>query len=311
MDPPSHRITRLAPSPTGALHLGNARTFLINWALARQQGWRIVLRIEDLDGPRVKPQAAQQAIDLLRWLGVDWDDGPWSQRHDLAPYQTALEQLAAAGRTYPCTCTRKDITAATSAPHLDNHELRYPGTCRTYPPAEGQTAALRVMVPDENIVFDDVLCGRQMINVQRQAGDFVVATKVALPAYQLAVVVDDAAAAVSDVVRGDDLLNSTGRQLWLQRFLNLGPPPRYYHLPLVLGPDGRRLAKRHGDTRLLGYRQSGVSADRVVGLLSHWCGIIDHRSPMSAADFRQHFDLDRLPREPVRFSKEDATWLDT
>ena len=302
----SPRITRLAPSPTGALHLGNARTFLINWALARQNGWRIVLRIEDLDGPRVKPGAAEQAIDVLGWLGMDWDDGPMYQRGDLAPYREALDVLSRKRLTYPCTCTRKDIAAALSAPH--EHELRYPGTCRDKPPNDGE-AAVRVTIPDEAITFDDWFAGPRSINVQQQVGDFVVATKAGLPAYQLAVVVDDARQGVTDIVRGDDLLDSTARQLWLQRFLGAASPPRYCHLPLVLGPDGRRLAKRHGDTRITTYRERGCTAERVVGLLAHWCGIIDEREEMSANQFLDRFDLDRVPRGSITFIEDDDAWL--
>ena len=127
----THQRTRLAPSPTGALHLGNARTFLVNWALARQRGWQIVLRIDDLDGPRIKAGAADGALEMLSWLGLDWDEGPYFQRHDLLPYRHALEQLGNQGDIYPCRCTRKQIAAASlSAPHACDHELRYPGTCR-------------------------------------------------------------------------------------------------------------------------------------------------------------------------------------
>ncbi len=314
-DAPS-RVTRLAPSPTGALHLGNARTFLINWALARQSGWRIVLRIEDLDTPRVKPGAAQQAIDDLDWLGIDWDAGPTYQLEDLSPYRAALETLRRRGLTYPCICTRSEIAAAQSAPHGDEHELRYPGTCRPGdepPPIHGyddsRPTATRLKVPDEPIAFDDALARRQPVNVQREGGDFIVATKADLPAYQLAVVIDDARQGVTDVVRGDDLLRSTARQVLLYRLLGLGPPPRYCHLPIVLGQDGRRLAKRHGDTRLDFYREAGVSPERVVGLLAYWCGIIDGREPMSAETFGERFTLEALPRQPVTFTQEDDRWL--
>ncbi|NOY29816.1 MAG: tRNA glutamyl-Q(34) synthetase GluQRS, partial [Planctomycetes bacterium] len=193
---PAHR-TRLAPSPTGALHLGNARTFLVNWALARQRGWKIVLRIEDLDGPRFKEGAAELAIELLRWLGLDWDEGPFYQRYDLAPYEKATARLANAGHVYPCHCTRKEIQQATlSAPHGDGHELRYPGTCRETPAetnllgAEG--VAWRVRVPTGSTSFVDTFCGEQTYDIGETVGDFLVGTKLGLPSYQLAVVVDDA-----------------------------------------------------------------------------------------------------------------------
>src|SRR3954470_4842949 len=177
--------TRLAPSPTGALHLGNARTFLVNWALARQRGWNIILRVEDLDGPRVKPGAAAEAIDILGWLGVDWDEGPYYQREDLSPYRAAIGALAAQGDIYPCQCTRREIEAASlSAPHGDEHELRYPGTCR---PAErlsldfnkvsGEGVAWRFRAPDGVTTFHDHFAGEYSHDIQATTGDFLVATK--------------------------------------------------------------------------------------------------------------------------------------
>lgn len=308
------RVTRLAPSPTGALHLGNARTFLVNWAMARQRGWRIVFRVEDLDGPRVKPGADRQAVDDLRWLGLDWDQDCGRQRDDLSPYHTALQRLAQRGLVYACSCTRREIEQAQSAPHAGEHELRYPGTCRPTSPkpcrvALSEATAWRLIVPDEPVDFVDEVAGPQRFNVQRQVGDFIVATKMGLPAYQLAVVVDDHRQGVSDVVRGDDLLGSTARQIWLWRMLECAPLPRWWHLPLVYGTDGHRLAKRHGDTRLAWYREREVTPQRIVGLLAWWCGVQPQRQPMSATEFQAGFDLDRLPRQPITFTAEDHAWL--
>jgi glutamyl-tRNA synthetase len=298
------------------LHLGNARTFLGNWALARQRGWQIVLRIEDLDGPRVKAGAAAEAIDVLRWLGLDWDEGPYYQRNDLAPYRRALERLAAHGDIYPCRCTRREIEAASlSAPHGDEHELRYPGTCR---PTEktpvdfaqhiAEGVAWRLRVADGATTFNDQFAGRHTHNIQDASGDFLVATKESLPSYQLAVVVDDARQGIDRVVRGNDLLASTHRQLLLQQRLGLRPPPEYFHLPLVVGQDGRRLAKRHGDSRISRYRALGVSVERIIGLLAEWCGL-GERGPMSAANFLQAFQLHRLSDKPVVFTPADDAWL--
>lgn len=308
--------TRLAPSPTGALHLGNARTFLVNWALARQQGWEIVLRIEDLDSPRVKEGAAQQAIDDLAWLGLDWDEGPLYQLADQTPYEAALEQLAQQGAIYPCRCTRKQIEAAAlSAPHGDEHELRYPGTCRPDKPEatswlenreEGTAWRLRVNLGET--VFQDNVAGPQKDSVAQSVGDFLVATKTGLPAYQLAVVVDDERQGVDQIVRGDDLVRSTHRQLLVQQQLEITDTPTYTHLPLVIGEDGRRLAKRHGDTRLDHYRQAGVNPEKVVGLLASWCGT-GPRKPMTADEFKQRFQLKTMPKLPAIFSAADDQWL--
>ena len=308
--------TRLAPSPTGALHLGNARTFLVTWALARQLGWQIVLRIEDLDGPRIKSGADAEAIELFEWLGIDWDEGPYYQLRDLNPYQVALEQLAAQGDLYPCRCTRSQIEAASlSAPHGDEHELRYPGTCRPDSPvplawnAAGATEmALRFRVPQEELNFDDQFAGPQTWDVASSVGDFLVRTKGNLPSYQLAVVVDDLRQGITQVIRGDDLLSSTPRQLLLYDKLGLARVPTYTHLPLVVGQDGRRLAKRHGDSRLSHFRALGVSAERVIGLLAQWCGL-EAQTEMSSAEFAEQFCLDTLPREKTVFTPADEAWL--
>ncbi len=308
--------TRLAPSPTGALHLGNARTFLVNWALARQQGWEIVLRVEDLDGPRIKAGATEQAIALLEWLGLDWDEGPYFQLHDQSAYCEALRQLADAGVIYPCRCTRKQLEAASlSAPHGHEHDLRYPGNCRppegTYVEREllgAQDVAWRIRVPEGPTVFEDAFAGRQKFDIQQSVGDFLVATKSGLVSYQLAVVVDDARQGIDQVVRGDDLLASTPRQMLLHKQLQLGQTPTYTHLPLVIGEDGRRLAKRHGDSRLSHYQEQGVRAERVIGLLSEWCGL-GRRSELPAGEFAKHVQIDQLSREPIVFTEADDAWL--
>lgn len=311
----------MAPSPTGALHLGNARTFLANWLLARARGWRILLRIEDLDGPRVKPWAAQAAIDALGWLGLDWDEGPVAQSADLAPYHAAMERLAAAGLAYPCSLTRREIEAAASAPQEGSGEIRCPPEFRPPPgPQRFDSAAAtnwRFRTPDEAVVIDDAFAGRVELRPLETIGDFVIWTKRGEPAYQLAVVVDDARQGVTQVVRGDDLLESAGRQALLQRAMGL-PSPRWTHLPLVVGPDGRRLAKRHGDTRLDRYREAGVPVERVLGLLGWWLGALGTpTAPGGRGDLRAAaleeiaagFNLGRIPTGPVRFTPEDDAWL--
>jgi glutamyl-tRNA synthetase len=273
----ARRVTRLAPSPTGALHLGNARTFLVNWALARQAGWSIVMRIEDLDGPRIKNDAAELALDTLRWLGIDWDGDPLTQSHDLSPYRRAMQTLAQQQRIFACDLSRSQISAAASAPHADEHEQYYAPHLRPADHAafafEREDCNYRFRVDDNaQVTFDDHCLGPYSYNVATSVGDFVIWTKRGLPAYQLAVVVDDARQGVTDVVRGDDLLSSAARQVLLQDALGL-PRMHCWHQPLVLGPDGRRLAKRHGDTRVAAYRDRGVPATRIIGLLASWCGI--------------------------------------
>jgi glutamyl-tRNA synthetase len=309
---PKPRITRLAPSPTGALHLGNARTFLINWAIARREGMRIILRIEDLDGPRVKAGAIEQTIDLLRWLGIDWDEGPMIQSNDLRPYTDAMERLARSALAYPSELSRTEVESAASAPQEGVHETAFPSSLR---PALVSRAFVdgeinwRFAVPPETVSFADGFAGSQSHRVCDTVGDFILWTKRRQPAYQLAVVVDDHRQGVTDIVRGDDLLDSAARQLLLYRALGYQPEPSYTHLPLIRGSDGRRLAKRHGDTRLDTYRAKGVTAERVIGLIGAWCDVVPLPRTLSAADFREAFDLHNLSHDPVTFTPENDRWL--
>ncbi len=297
--------TRLAPSPTGSLHLGNARTFLVNWALARRNGWKVLLRIEDLDGPRVKPEARDGILRALEWLGLDWDEGPLVQSDDLAPYRAAIETLVETGAAFPCKLTRGEIAAAASAPQEGAHELVYPSSLRpksrdrVFSDAESNW---RFAVGEDAVAFDDAFAGPRTFDLSKLVGDFIVWTKRALPAYQLAVVVDDHRQGITHVVRGDDLLDSAARQLLLYRALGYAPEPSYLHLPLVIGPDGKRLAKRHGDSRLDALRAAGVPAERVIGLLARWCGL-DARA-LTAREFAAAFELSRVTKAPIVFSPD-------
>ncbi len=295
-------IGRLAPSPTGAQHVGNARTYLLAWLSARSQGGRVILRIEDIDSPRIKPGAAEQAIEDLRWLGLDWDEGPYFQTARLPLYEEALRQLQARELVYPCTCTRADIERAASAPHLDHEGPSYPGTCAARRAADmeelaGRSFAWRFRAGPGASRFRDEYRGEVEVPADF-GGDFVVWKSAGTPAYQLAVVVDDAAMGITEVIRGDDLIPSTPRQLQLYQALGL-PPPTFVHVPLVVGPDGRRLAKRHGDTRLSAVRAAGVRPEALVGLLAWSCGLLEQIEPVRSGDSLAGFRLDRLPREPL------------
>ena len=308
----SKRVSRLAPSPTGALHLGNARTFLINWALARNGGWDLLMRIEDLDGPRVKAGAVRQTLETLSWLGLDYDGKVLEQSKDLDPYRQAMRGLAEAGLIFACDLTRKEIQQAASAPHGDDHEIHFPAELRPSEPErfefDREDRNYRLITPDEPIEIADAFAGPTVHHPHREVGDFVIWTRRGVPGYQLAVVVDDARQGVTDVVRGDDLLPSAARQVLLYRALGV-EPPRFWHLPLVIGEDGKRLAKRHGNTRLARYRDEGVSPERVIGLLAHWCGLCEERREWTARDFRGAFSLDSVSHHPVIFTEEDHRWL--
>lgn len=302
--------TRLAPSPTGRLHLGNARTFLINWLLARQEGARVVLRIEDLDAARCRPELLRTALDDLRWLGLTHDEGPFLQSERLPTFARAADELRAGGLVYPCVCTRREVRAA-SAPHAEDEEITYPGTCRGRFATEeeardhaGRTPALRFRVPPGEVEFEDRVLGATRIDPSIRGGDFVIRSPDGMWSYQLAVAVDDAAMGVTDVVRGDDLVPSTPRQILILRALG-NAAPRYAHVPLVLDADGRRLAKRHGDTELAALRDAGISAERVLATVAGLCGI-DAGRETSAAELVPRFDLARLPRGPVRIG--DLGW---
>jgi len=304
-------ITRLAPSPTGALHLGNARTFIVNWILARRYGWRIVMRVEDLDGPRVRPEAIDQTLDTLRWLGLDWDGEATIQSQDLDPHAGAMDTLARAALAYPCELTRAEIAAAASAPHAGDAVPAAVTRPRPLRPStfDNHETNWRFVTPTAPVEVDDVLVGHASLLPAEEAGDFVIWTKRGMPAYQLAVVVDDARQGVTQVVRGDDLLASAGRQVLLYQALGLRPLPTYTHLPLVLGPDGRRLAKRHGDTRLTTYQEQGVPVERILGLLAHWTLPSQPRTAINLEEFADGLDLDTMPRGPARFTPEDDAWL--
>ncbi len=296
----SQVIGRLAPSPTGAQHIGNARTYLIAWLSARTQNGQVLLRIEDIDSPRTKPGAAQIAQDDLRWLGLNWDGPTQVQTSRLSLYQSAFERLKSKELVYPCTCSRKDVEDAASAPHLDHEPTPYPGTCAQRRAADAEVITDRPYAWRFRFTSQPAFTDRFVGQVQpdpRHAGDFVIWKNTGTPAYQLAVVVDDAAQQVTEVIRGDDLIPSTPRQLSIYQALGL-VPPQFIHVPLVVGPDGRRLAKRHGDTRLATLREQGVPAESCVGLLAWSCGWLSNIQPITAQELLPRFSLQTIPRTP-------------
>lgn len=307
-------VGRLAPSPTGLLHLGHARTFLIAWWRARSVGGRILMRLEDLDGPRVRPEMSEAALRDLAWLGLDWDGPAYVQSAGLAELAAAAERLEQQGQAYACVCSRGDVRAAQSAPQQGDSEPRYPGTCRgKYASAAaalaetGKAAGLRLRVPDGELTVNDELSGACAFDVQGTVGDFLIAKRDRAPAYQLAVVVDDARQGVNEVVRGDDLLESAARQRLLQQALGL-PAVRYFHVPLVVDEAGRRLAKRHDDLSLAELRAGGTDARAIVAWAAQSCGLsCDERT--TASDLLPAFSLTTVPRQAVTLAAADIARL--
>jgi glutamyl-tRNA synthetase len=314
---------RFAPSPTGPLHLGNARTALLALLAVRARRGTLVMRVEDLDRPRVRPGVEAALLDELRWLGLGWDEGPdlggrygpyrQSERGDR--YQAALRRLREAGLAYPCFCSRAEVAAAARAPHGPADDgPRYPGTCRELSAAEvtrrssARPPAWRLRVEPGQVAFDDAVQGACRFDVAGATGDFVVMRADGIAAYQLAVAVDDAAMEITEVVRGDDLLPSTARQLLLFAALEL-TPPRFAHVPLVVGDDGQRLAKRHGARSLGELRQAGAAPEAVIGLLAASCGLAPAGTRCAASELVGGFGWGRLPRGPATLPAEAVAAL--
>ena len=296
----AHVRGRFAPSPTGLLHLGSARTALVAWLSSRKKRGEFVLRVEDLDTPRVVPGALHAMVRDLKWLGLDWDEGPdrsgpfapYIQSQRVEHYRAALRDLVARDLVYPCTCSRKEIASIASAPHgPDDEGPRYPGTCRNGPTHPERAPCYRFRMPQKTPVFEDILHGT--VSQPDDLGDFVVCRADGIFAYQFAVVVDDLAMDITEVVRADDLLSSTPKQIALIEALG-GKRPNYLHVPLMLGDDGVRLSKRHASTAIAERRELGESAHTVLGKLAASLNLIDGEEAISAEALIAVFDPSRL-----------------
>ena len=295
---------RYAPSPTGDLHMGNLRTALLAWLFARCAGGQFVLRIEDLDRPRVHPGATERMLYDLRWLGLDWDEGPdiggpyapYTQSERQEIYASYLQRLADKGLIYPCYCSRAEIARAASAPQGDEGP-RYPGTCRNLTQAQRRQyeadkrrPSLRFRVDDERIVsFTDLLAGPLEQQVHQTIGDFIVCRSDGLFAYQFAVVVDDALMRINQVVRGADLLQSTPRQVLLYEALEY-QVPTFAHVPLLLDEHGKRFSKRIQSAGLEPLRAARATPAQVVGLLAADCGLVEKGEQLTASELAQQYN---------------------
>ena len=296
---------RFAPSPSGRMHMGNLWSCLLAWLSARSAGGRMVLRLEDLDPDRCRPEHCDQVMRDLEWLGLDWDGKPVWQSQRTEAYAHAFHILEEQGIIYPCYCTRAERLAA-SAPHRSDGLQVYDGRCSRLTAEEREELAKtrrpawRAAVPEKTITFCDLLYGNYNEDLKHDCGDFIVRRSDGVYAYQLAVVVDDAMMGVTQVVRGSDLLSSTPRQLWLQEALGF-PHPDYGHLPLLLSPEGRRLAKRDRDLEL-GELQRRYTAAELVGALACAAGLIDRPQAITPRELIPLFSWDKLPKEDLVWS---------
>lgn len=304
-------VGRFAPTPSGRMHAGNVFSALMAWLSVRSQGGRMVLRIEDLDPRAQSRERAELLMDDLRWLGLDWDEGPVFQSEREDHYRAAAQRLTELGLTYPCFCTRAQLHAA-SAPHASDGTYIYPGTCRNLTPEQVRERSLsrrpalrlRVPAPDDpkgTVAVRDRVYGTFSEVLARDCGDFLIRRSDGVFAYQLAVVVDDALMGVTEVVRGHDLLGSTPRQVYLQRLLGYAEPA-YAHVPLLLAPDGRRLSKRDRDLDLGRMREAGVRPEALVGALAAKAGLAERGERMTPRSLVNRFSWDT-----VRTHRNDQT----
>ena len=290
-------VGRFAPTPSGRMHLGNVFAALIAWLSVRSQHGSLVLRMEDLDTQRTSADFAQILRDDLQWLGLTWDEETPPQSQRTAVYDRYFEKLMDEGLLYPCYCTRSQLHSV-NAPHLSDGTYVYPGTCRnlTDPPA-GRKPAWRVVVPDREWAFHDLVQGDYRLNLATGCGDMVVRRADGVYVYQLAVTVDDGESGVTEVVRGMDLLSSAPRQMYLQEKLGFSHPV-YGHVPMLLAPDGRRLSKRDKDLDL-GVLRQRLTPEALIGTLAFAAGLTQRNIPISAAELATLFSWENLRGDTI------------
>lgn len=308
---------RFAPSPSGEMHIGNAWTALMAWLQVRKAGGTMVLRIEDLDPQRSRSEYIRLIQEDLTWLGLDWDEGPgkegvygpYLQSKRSGLYAEVLDKLKTAGYIYPCFCTRSDIRSASQAPHGVDNGFNYPGTCRDLNSDEikrrilkGERFSLRFRLSQEKLEFTDLVFGPHFTT--KDSGDFIVLRSDGIFAYQLAVVADDANMQISHVLRGADLLDATIYQVALYRALNI-PQPLFAHIPIVFGPDGRRLSKRQGDVSLHILRKRGTKAENILGLFAYWAKLLPKPEAVKAKELIPLFNVNSLSNNNIFWNTDD------
>ena len=290
-------VGRFAPTPSGRMHLGNVFAALMAWLAVRSEDGTMILRMEDLDTQRTKPEYCDVLRQDLAWLGLDYDQETPPQSTRSAVYGAYLEKLRQMDLLYPCYCTRAQLHSV-NAPHRADGTYVYPGTCRENPPKNpDRIPSWRVKVPDEDWCVVDKIQGRYTENLARDCGDFVLQRGDGAYLYQLAVTVDDGESGVTQVVRGVDLLNSAPRQMYLQKLLGFSHP-EYAHVPLLVAPDGRRLSKRDRDMDL-GYLRQHLSAPQLIGILAQAAGLTEKPEPVMPTELIGEFSWDKLRKEDI------------
>ncbi len=302
--------TRFAPSPTGYLHIGGARTALFSWLYARKHGGRFVLRIEDTDLERSTPESVNAILEAMAWLGLDYEEGPFFQTQRFDRYREVLQQLLALGKAYYCYCTKEELESLRSDQMARKEKPRYDGRYRDYqgPPREGVEPVVRFKNPLQGVVvIDDLIRGRIAIN-NRELDDVIIARADGAPTYNFCVVVDDMDMGVTHVIRGDDHINNTPRQMNILQALS-APIPQYAHVPMILGADGRRLSKRHGAVSVLQYRDEGFLPQALLNYLVRLGWSHGDQEVFTLDDLVQLFDLQDVNKAPSTFNPDKLLWL--
>jgi glutamyl-tRNA synthetase len=309
--------TRIAPAPSGSIHVGNARAALYNWLFAQQNKGIFVLRIEDTDQKRATPEAYDAIVEDLEWLGLTWDEGPFRQSERLDSYASAADRLVRGGNAYRCYCTPEELDARRKVARAAGRTPGYDGRCRDLTPEEraafeneGRSFALRFRVPEgRTITFDDVVRGPVATDTA-QISDFVIQRSDGFPTYMLAVTVDDLEMNITHVIRGEDLLASTPRQLMMREALGVSEVPLFAHLPLLVSSDGRPLSKRWGDVSVRAYRDAGFLPEAMVNYLAllGW-SFDDKTNVFSMGELIEKFSLERVAKNPAAFDVVKLEWL--
>lgn len=301
---------RFAPSPTGTLHIGGARTALFNWLFARHEGGEFFLRIEDTDRERSTSEYEQSILDGMRWLGMDWDGELvyQSKRTDL--YKEHVEQLLAEGKAYPCTCTAEELEEKRQKAMAEGKKPKYDGTCRKAPAHPGRPAAIRFRAPQEGQTTFHDICRGSITFDNRELDDLIIARSDGSPTYNFTVVVDDVEMKMTHIIRGDDHINNTPKQVLLYQAMNY-PLPEFAHLPMIHGPDGKKLSKRHGATSVIEYQEMGLLSQAVVNYLARLGWAYGDQEIFTRDDLIEKFDLEKVGSSPSIFDMEKLTWVNS